>query len=69
METLNLTVTGMSCMGCVSSVKNVLEPLDGVAKVDITLEGGKVVIEFDSAKVQPDQLKAAINDAGYEVAA
>ncbi len=69
METLNLTVKGMSCMGCVGSVKNVLEPMDGVAKVDITLEGGKVVIDFDAAKVQPDQLKAAIDDAGYEVVA
>lgn len=69
METLNLTVNGMSCMGCVSSVKNVLEPMAGVSRVDIVLEGGKVTIEFDAAKVQAQQLKDAINDAGYEVVA
>jgi copper chaperone len=69
MENITLTVTGMSCMGCVNSVKGVLEPLPGVAKVDVTLEGGLVAIAFDPAQVQVAQLKAAIEDAGYEVVA
>jgi copper chaperone len=69
MENLTLTVKGMTCMGCVRSVKAVLEPLAGVAKVDIALDGGLVVIAFDPAQVQAAQLKAAINDAGYEVVA
>jgi copper chaperone len=69
MEKITLTVKGMTCMGCVRSVKAVLEPLAGVAKVDITLDGGLVAVEFDSAKIQAEQLKAAIDDAGYEVVA
>lgn len=69
MENITLTVTGMSCMGCVNSVKGVLEPLPGVAKVDVTLEGGLVAIAFDPAQVQVAQLKTAIDDAGYEVVA
>lgn len=69
MEKITLTVQGMTCMGCVRSVKAVLEPLAGVAKVDITLDGGLVAIEFDPAQAQAEQLKAAINDAGYEVVA
>ena len=69
MENITLTVKGMTCMGCVRSVKAVLEPMAGVAKVDITLDGGLVAIAFDPAQVQAAQLKAAINDAGYEVAA
>lgn len=69
MEKITLTVQGMTCMGCVRSVKAVLEPLAGVAKVDITLDGGLVAIEFDPAQVQTEQLKAAIADAGYEVVA
>ena len=69
MEKITLTVKGMTCMGCVRSVKAVLEPLAGVAKVDITLDGGLVAIEFDDAQVQAEQLKAAIFDAGYEVVA
>lgn len=69
MEKITLTVKGMTCMGCVRSVKNVLEPMAGVSGVEITLDGGAVAIEFDAAQVQVEQLKAAINDAGYEVVA
>lgn len=69
MEKITLTVKGMTCMGCVRSVKAVLEPLAGVAGVDITLDGGLVAVEFDPTQVQIDQLKTAIDDAGYEVVA
>lgn len=67
MEKITLAVKGMTCMGCVKSVKNVLEPIPGVAGVDIVLENGQVAISFDPAKAGPDQFKAAIQDAGYEV--
>lgn len=67
MEKAILTVKGMTCMGCVKSVKNVLEPIPGVAGVDITLDNGQVSISFDPAKAGPDQFKTSIQDAGYEV--
>lgn len=67
MEKITLTVKGMTCMGCVRSVKNVLKPIPGVAGVDIVLESGLVAIDFDSAKANLDQFKTAIQDAGYEV--
>ena len=57
----------MTCMGCVKSVKNVLEPIPGVAAVDITLDNGQVTIRYDAAKTGLDQFKTAIQDAGYEV--
>ncbi len=67
MEKLTLTVKGMTCMGCVRSVKNVLEPIPGVSSVDITLENGQVAISYDAAKSGAEQFRNAINDAGYEV--
>jgi len=69
MQTIVINIKGMTCMGCVRSVKAVLEPLPGVASVDVTLDGGLVAIGFDPAQVQVAQLKAAIDDAGYEVVA
>ena len=68
MENISFIVKGMTCMGCVASVKKVLEPLPGVAGVEIALENGLVAVAFDPASTEPDQLKNAINDAGYEVA-
>ncbi len=67
MEKITLTVKGMTCMGCVRSVKNVLEPIPGVTGVEVTLENGQVTIDYDPAKSGVDQFKNAINDAGYEV--
>lgn len=69
MERITLTVKGMTCMGCVGSVKRVLEPIPGVTGVDITLENGQVAIVYDGTKVKPDAFTTAIQDAGYEVVA
>lgn len=67
MEKAILTVKGMTCMGCVKSVRNVLEPIPGVAGVDIVLDNGEVAISYDATKAGIDQFKTAIQDAGYEV--
>lgn len=67
MENITLTVKGMTCMGCVRSVKNVLEPIPGVNNVEVTLENGQVTISYDTAKASVEQFRNAINDAGYEV--
>ena len=66
METTPIKVDGMSCGGCVKSVTGVLTALDGVAKADVSLEQKQAVVEFDAAKVTRDQLKAAIEDAGFD---
>lgn len=67
MEKITLTVKGMTCMGCVGSVKKVLEPIPGVTNVDVTLENGEVVITYDPSMAGADQFRNAVNDAGYEV--
>ena len=67
METLNLNIKGITCMGCVASVKRVLTPIAGVTQVDVVLESGKVDISYDASLAQPDQFREAIRNAGYEV--
>ena len=67
METITLNVKGMTCMGCVRSVKNVLEPIPGVSNVEVVLETGKVTLAFDPAQSNTDVFKSAIEDAGYDV--
>jgi copper chaperone len=67
MESVTLNIKGMSCMGCVRSVKNVLEPIAGVSSVDVSLEAGKATLQYDPAKAKVGEFKAAIEGAGYEV--
>lgn len=66
METIILNIKGMTCMGCVRSVKNVLEPIPGVSGVDVSLDRGQATITFDPAKASATLFKTAIQDAGYE---
>lgn len=68
METITFAVSGMTCMGCVASIKRVLTPLPGVSQVDVVLETGKVSVSYDAGQSQPAQFKQAIQDAGYQVA-
>jgi copper chaperone len=57
----------MTCGGCVRSVTNVLKAQDGVAKADVSLEKNNAVIEFDPGKVQLEQLKRSVEEAGFEI--
>jgi copper chaperone len=68
MQTATLNISGMTCGGCVRSVSNVLNALEGVVKADVSLDKHCAVVDYDAAKVNTDQLKQAVQDAGYEVA-
>ena len=67
METSTLDVKGMTCMGCVASVKRALGAVAGVGSVDVVLQTGKVTVEIDPAKTGAPQVEAAVTDAGYDV--
>jgi copper chaperone len=67
MEKTTLNVQGMSCHHCEMAVTKATEAL-GVKKTKVDLKKGLVTVEFDSAKTNIDAIKAAITDAGYEVA-
>ncbi len=68
MNTLMLTVTGMSCMGCVNSVKNLISALPGIARVQVDLASGQVEVVHDPAQSDRQAICTAIQDGGYGVA-
>jgi copper chaperone len=68
METATLKVNGMTCMGCVNSVRKVLTALNGVQSVDVALEKAQATIVYDAARANPGQFKTAVEDAGFEAA-
>ncbi|WP_025041908.1 heavy-metal-associated domain-containing protein [Nitrosospira briensis] len=67
MQTEVIKIKGMTCMGCVNSVKSVLEKIPGVDSADVSLEQKQVTIQYDAATTKPNQLKDAIEGAGFEV--
>ena len=58
-------VQGMHCQSCATSVDWEIEDIDGVADAKTSLAAGLTEVSFDSAKVQPADLMAAIQRAGF----
>ena len=67
MQTEILKVTGMTCGSCTSKVTNALKSVAGVGDVKVLLAAGEATVQFDERLTSPDQLKSAVNGAGYGV--
>jgi copper chaperone len=67
MITRTFTVSGMTCGHCVSSVSSELRRLPGVESVDVDLGSGRVTVA-GSEDIDDDAVRAAVDEAGYEVA-
>ena len=67
MQTVTLGISGMTCSGCVRSVSKVLNAMDGVTKADVFLDKRCAVVDYDPGKLGVEQLKRAVQEAGYEI--
>lgn len=65
MSNVTLNVTGMSCNHCVKSVEEAVKNVGAKGQVD--LAAGTVAVEYDKQQVNVEQIKAAIEDQGYDV--
>jgi copper ion binding protein len=61
-----ILIEGMSCGHCVNHVKEALSELNGVTSVDVNLDSKSAVIEA-AADVKDEDIKFAVDDAGYDV--
>jgi copper chaperone len=62
-------VPDMSCTHCKAAVEGELNRLSGVESSNADVEKGLVEVRYDESQVSTEQLKDAIEDAGYTVAA
>jgi copper ion binding protein len=61
-------VAGMSCDHCVRAVTSAVERVDGVRAVEVDLAMGRVTVTVDVDRpIDDEAVRAAIDDAGYEV--
>ncbi|MEW1981066.1 heavy-metal-associated domain-containing protein [Citricoccus sp. NPDC079358] len=69
--TTDIKINGMTCNHCVASVTEELQELPGVTGVDITLVAGGTslaTVATEGRAPAPEDLKAAVEEAGYAVA-
>jgi Cu+-exporting ATPase len=63
---LEVNVIGMTCAACSTSVENALGQLKGVESATVALLQNRAVVVFDSELVSADDIKEAIEDAGFD---
>jgi copper chaperone len=66
--TREYVVSGMHCHHCVSSVTEEVSAISGVTDVKVDLDRGQLIVTSD-AEVPFESIEAAVDEAGYSVAA
>ena len=69
-QTIEFVVTGeekMHCAGCEQRVGNALRRLSGVKDVRANAQTQQVVVTIEPALVRPEQVRAKLEQLGYQV--
>ncbi len=69
MSDVVLTISGMTCGGCVNSVTRVLQSTPGVQQASVTLVPSEARVSYDAAATNSEQLAQAVAEAGFTVTA
>ena len=65
MESVELSVDGMTCGSCVQAAKRALSRVPGVESVDVRLQDGTATVRGEGVVSRSEALVAALSDAGY----
>ena len=66
-KTEKLEIDGMHCASCVSAVEKSLKKLDGILGANVNLATESATVEYNTNQIRHDDLKKAVEDAGYEI--
>ncbi len=67
MDTITLKISGMTCGGCSSSVKKLLEAENAVQSADVSHDKGEAEVTYDASKISIDRFEEIIENAGFEL--
>lgn len=60
-----LKTAGMTCGSCSSQITKALESVKGVAVTEVDLNGGWVIVSYDTKSVKPENLAEKVTSAGF----
>ncbi|KAM6178193.1 copper-transporting ATPase 2 [Rhynchocyon petersi] len=66
LSTAVLAIEGMTCTSCVQSIESIISQKEGVQQVSVSLKERTGTILFNSALINPEKLRAAVEDMGFE---
>ena len=67
MEKIILNVEGMTCGHCENAVQNAVRELTGIKEVKADAQKKQAVVEYDSSLTTTAEIKAKIEEQGFEV--
>lgn len=67
LTSLDLRIAGLDCAECARHVREAIETLPGVADVDVLVTARKALIRFDPVRTSPEEIRRAVERAGYSV--
>nr|KAF6460043.1 ATPase copper transporting beta [Molossus molossus] len=65
--TVVLAIAGMTCASCVQSIEGLISQREGVQQISVSLAEGTGTILCDPSVINPEELRAAVEDMGFEV--
>lgn len=66
MSEATIKVEGMTCGGCVRSVTEALKAQPGVLEANVSLDAREARIRYDAAATAVENLRKAVEDAGFD---
>ena len=69
MSTTTLSVPGIHCDHCKSSIEGALGQLDGVTSAEVSVPAKTVTVDYDDGQVDLDAIRDAIEEQGYDLPA
>lgn len=60
-----LRTVGMTCGSCSDKITKALDALQGVAVTEVDVEGGWVIVGYDTQSVKPEALAEKLTGAGF----
>ena len=59
-------VEGMDCSSCAINIEAIEDVLPGIRQISASYQKGRMLVEFDEAKVSEVQILAAVGKRGYQ---
>jgi copper chaperone CopZ len=66
LQTIEVTIEGMTCDACQNHVDHAVNELDGIVSINTSYEKGNSVIEFDKTRTNQEEIKEAVESTGYK---
>lgn len=66
-QTVEFSISGMTCASCEEHVNHEVNKLSGIIKTTASYESENAIVEFDNSKTNIAEIEKAINGTGYTV--